>query len=80
MPRTYHSFQPAIQYVLLLNRHAALYFHPMPRYEVITEGVWSCLYLGYRADSDWPDSRRARNEAAYIIWMLVRQLYLFPRR
>lgn len=80
MPRTYHAFQPAVQYVLLLQRHATLYFHPAPRYEIISEGYWSCLYLGYRTDSDCQDSRRARNEAAYIMWMLVRQLYPFPRR
>jgi hypothetical protein len=80
MPRTFHAFCQDVQYILLLQRHAALYFHPQPRYEVLSEGYWSCLYLGYRADSDCADSRHARNEAAYIIWMLVRQLYPFPRR
>jgi hypothetical protein len=80
MPRTYHAFQPAVQYILLLQRHATLYFHPAPRYEIISEGYWSCLYLGYRTDSDCQYSRRVRNEAAYIMWMLVRQLYPFPRR
>jgi hypothetical protein len=80
MPRTYFAFQSNVQYILLLQRHAALYFHPAPRYEIISEGYWSCLYLGYRTDSDCQDSRRARNETAYIMWMLVRQLYPFPRR
>jgi hypothetical protein len=80
MPRTYHAFRQDVQYILLLQRHAALYYHPLPRYEVISEGYWICLYLGYRADSDCIDSRRARNEAAYIIWMLVHQLYPFKCR
>jgi len=68
-----------VQYVVLLERHAAFFRQPLPLYYINPLQQWVCEYLGNQTTVA-AAIPRGRFEAARLMWLLTRFYYPFPPR
>jgi len=67
-----------VQYVLLLDHHSLLFRQPPPLYNRDPSGQWTCDYWDNRTVvlANQPGGRQ---EAARLMWILIRILHPFPQ-